>query len=357
MGIYLRGKYYYFKKQIQGKVYYRSLKIRKGQEYLLSARIKQIEEQILAEHFGIEYTPPKQITFLEFIKKYIEFKKYKKSLKLDKQRLKIITDCWGNPLLNKIDKRYIEKLENYLFEKKINKRQRKESTMNRYFALLKHFFNLAIKEGYMKENPVSKYYVSFVESAEKRALTQKELKKILKIARKIQENPKSYVQKIFYDLILFTLNTGMRLGEILNLKKKYIRDNLIFYPIIETKWKRRGSGKKKIKIICLNLIAQSIIQKQKSKDEYVFPLRNRNVQIIKNSIKQIRKQTGINDFSFHQLRHTVASLVSSEFDLVTAKTVLGHTDIKTTLRYAHPELQRQKEAVKKLEKIINQLNK
>ncbi len=347
MGVYLRNGWYYFKKQIQGRVYYRSLRIKKGQEHLLSARMKQVEEQILAEHFGIEYKPLKRISFLNFAKKYIEEKKYKKSLSRDIERLNLIAECWKNPLLNQIDKKYLKKLEEYLFEQ-----GKKESTVNRYFALLKHFFNLAIEEGYLKENPVSKYYKPFVESAEKRALTQEELRKILRIAKEVQEKPKSYFQAIFYDLILFALNTGMRLGEILNLKKEYIKDNLIFYPITETKWKRRGVGKKKVKIICLNPTAQSIIRKQKSKDEYVFPLKHRASNIVRRTIEYVRKQSGIKDFSFHMLRHTVSTLVTSEFDLATAKAVLGHQDIDTTLKYAHPELKKQREAVEKLEKIV-----
>jgi hypothetical protein len=38
MGVYLRGRYYWYKRMIDGVCYYKSLKVKKGQETMLSAR-------------------------------------------------------------------------------------------------------------------------------------------------------------------------------------------------------------------------------------------------------------------------------------------------------------------------------
>jgi hypothetical protein len=48
------------------------------------------------------------------------------------------------------------------------------------------------------------------------------------------------------------------------------------------------------------------------------------------------KKAGIEDFRFHDLRHTAASLLASGgCDIITLKNVLGHKSIEMTQRYAH----------------------
>ncbi len=48
MGVYLRGRFYWYKRMIDGVSYYRSLKIKKGQESMLSDRIAQVDDEITA---------------------------------------------------------------------------------------------------------------------------------------------------------------------------------------------------------------------------------------------------------------------------------------------------------------------
>jgi integrase len=214
---------------------------------------------------------------------------------------------------------------------------------------------MAIEDRYLKENPC-KYYRKFAEDGYRRALTKEELQRILESAKKIQEKPKSKLQSIIYDLIVFSLNTGMRLSEILNLKRDYIKDGIIFYPITETKYRSRVySPNKKFKVICLNSIAIGIIGKQKGED-FIFPLKRRNPNVIRKTMAKIRKASGVKDFTFHQLRHTVSTVISSQVSLATAKTILGHADIKTTLKYTHPEIEEQKKGVAKIEQYFKSLS-
>lgn len=62
------------------------------------------------------------------------------------------------------------------------------------------------------------------------------------------------------------------------------------------------------------------------------------------------RKAGISDFTFHDLRHTFASrLVMSGVELPTVKELMGHKDIKMTLRYTHLSSDHKQNAVKALD--------
>jgi len=50
------------------------------------------------------------------------------------------------------------------------------------------------------------------------------------------------------------------------------------------------------------------------------------------------KRAGITNFRFHDLRHTSATrMIETGASIVAVSRILGHADLKTTMRYAHPE--------------------
>ena len=79
-------------------------------------------------------------------------------------------------------------------------------------------------EVYQGQNPLKKVKF-FREAPQSKPLTGNQIERILEASLKISKKPRSSVQKVFHDSIVFALNTGMRKSEILNLEWKDIREN------------------------------------------------------------------------------------------------------------------------------------
>lgn len=66
------------------------------------------------------------------------------------------------------------------------------------------------------------------------------------------------------------------------------------------------------------------------------------------------KRAGLHDCTLHTLRHTHASrLIQNGMSVYEVKEILGHSDIKTTMRYAHLE---QKDVSSRARDVINKIN-
>jgi len=339
---------------IDGHRVYRSLKIKRGQEALLSGRMRQVDDEITAAHFGLPAIGRGAIRFSKYTETYIEQKRHNKSAYQLQHRLGIICRSWPDLPLGQYAPAHVRELEAALFERNL-----KPATVNRYMELLRNLFNCAIGDGAATANPI-RAYQPFAEEGERCALSDDELGRIIEVARRMAEKPLNGVQAVFLDMALLSLATGMRLGLIVNLRREYVREDLLVVPISQTKSKRRGAGMghgEKVKIIVLSPLAQEIIGRQESKDDYVFPMKWRDSNAIGLTVLKIRKETGIPDFTFHQFRHTASTFVGEHSSLAVAKAILGHADLKTTLRYTHPGLAEQRESVAKLGTHLEELTR
>ena len=72
------------------------------------------------------------------------------------------------------------------------------------------------------------------------------------------------------------------------------------------------------------------------------------------SIRKALKRAGLENCRVHTLRHTLASrLIQNGMSVYEVRDILGHNDIKTTMRYAHLE---QKQVTLKARDVINRIN-
>lgn len=348
MGVYLRGRFYWYKRMIDGVCYYRSLKIKKGQESMLSARMAQVDEEIAAEHFGLPAPASAgSMTLAEFIEVYKKRKIGKGSLDRDIQRLTYAVELMGNKRIQAYGKDNFQELEEKLFAKK-----RAPSTVNRYFQVLHHLFDIAIKERAVSKNPLIDFEYFIEDESHGFALSDEEIKTLLGNLRRIRDSarPNEHVKAVLYDLALFGLYTGARLSEIIFLRHNQVAGDVVRLKISETKFRKRGKRSSiKEKLIYLSPEALTIIRRQKkSKDGFVFPLERRDGRVISKAIHTMRKDLGVKEFSFHSLRHTFVSRATSLGDTATVRSLVGHSDYRTTLRYTHPEQSKKREITAKI---------
>ncbi len=118
---------------------------------------------------------------------------------------------------------------------------------------------------------------------------------------------------------------------------KWKQINLAASSLFIPAYKAKG---KKDRHVPLNNSALKVIRRIKSSKEpeaYVFGTSNGTIQQnLERVWRNALRESGVKDFRFHDLRHTFASrLVMKGVDLVALKDLLGHADIKMTLRYAH----------------------
>ena len=244
----------------------------------------------------------------------------------------------GNQILMR---QYINKRKEEIKAKQIHRgRTEAEVTytsINRELALLRTMFNVLIKAGKARKNPVS-LVTLFDEIQRERVLTYDEEDRIIEA---IEKSDKRYNH--LKDMVTIALNTGMREGEILNMKKSWIdlKEGLIIVP------RQAQKRKRKDKRVPINSAIRPIIErllKKNKESEYLFvnPRTGTKYTRIQNSwttiIQEIgfKGKPGVDRIRFHDLRHTAATnLARSGKDMKFIAQYLGHTDVKTSARYIH----------------------
>jgi integrase len=91
---------------------------------------------------------------------------------------------------------------------------------------------------------------------------------------------------------------------------------------------------------------KEVREKQGLTSKYVFTYHGKTIHRVDRAFKAALKNAGIEDFRFHDLRHTIAShLVMWGASLKEVQELLGHKTMTMTLRYAHLSQEHKKKAV------------
>lgn len=203
------------------------------------------------------------------------------------------------------------------------------ATVNRYLAALSLAVGVAVREwGWLPRNPLQRVRKLREPAGRVRCLGAEERLRLLSACR---HSP----SPALYDLVLLALATGARKGELLGLTWADVdltRGRLLFQ---HTKNGHRRA-------VPLTGAALEQLRAQAARDgretAYVFPSARRagRPAVFEHAWRQALREAGIEDFRFHDLRHSSASyLAMSGATLLEIATVLGHRSLAMVQRYAH----------------------
>lgn len=235
----------------------------------------------------------------------------------------------------------------------------KPSTANRKMGSISGVFSRAVDWGYLEASPLDKVKALKVDAKGRiRYLSKDESKALREALDARQERIRAErdsanqwrterKQELLADLravtftdhlkpmVLLTLNTGLRRGELFNLRWPDVNLQAKTITVV-------GEGAKTTETRHIPLNAEALAtleawKKQGAPGGYVFPgQEGERMTDVKTAWLELLKNASVTDFRWHDMRHDFASrLVMAGVPLNTVRDLLGHTDIKMTLRYAH----------------------
>ena len=196
---------------------------------------------------------------------------------------------------------------------------------NHALATLRQIMNFAIACGHIDVNPARGLKMNR-RPALTRFLSREEVARLHNVLdRQVRKGGRQQA-----DMIRLLLLTGCRRGEIVNLRWSEVRADMLELADSKTGPRR----------VPLSAAARRILERQpRNPGPFVFPSpvnpdRPRSPELP--LWNRVRREAGIEDVRLHDLRHTVAShAVMNGVPVPVVSRLLGHSNTRMTLRYAH----------------------
>lgn len=324
-----QGTYYLRYKDSTGKTCHQ--KIARTTEITLAEARKQAKT--LKAEIALGADPRAQekarltvLTFTEFFQNhYMPFvTPRKRSWARDEELFRLrIKAVFGHKRLNEITRQQVQSFHTALKEEGLA-----AATSNLHIKLIKHCCNLAIDWEMLDKNPVARIPLYFEDNRVENYLSDTELERLLTVLHANRNSPVSLIA-------LFLLSTGCRLNEVLSAKWSDVDLEKGVFTVRAT-----NSKSKRLRAVPLNETALEVLKQLDTKGKYDQLFINRKtgkpyVNITK-VWQRLRAAAGLPHLRAHDLRHLFASfLVCDGKTLYQVQQILGHSDPKVTMRYAH----------------------
>lgn len=267
-----------------------------------------------------------EMTLDAFVKEHVNpyNQTRKRSHWRDLQLYKRVGAKFGRLKLRDIGRREVQVFHNNL----VDIEGLASATADHHVVYLRRVLNLAVQWDLLEKNTLSNIPLMKKDNRVERYLSEEETKKLVEVLTTDLALGASYI-------LLFLLSTGARLNEAMQGKWEQVDLAKGLWRIPAT-----NSKSKKTRSVPLNDSALWVLDQlwTKGKHEYLFvnEATNKPFVTITRAWYRLREKAGIEKLRIHDLRHSFASyLVNGGRSLFEVQTLLGHSDPKVTMRYAH----------------------
>jgi len=324
----VRHYYYQF---FQRKNRYRGVLEARNAEQARQAA-QQIWDEQWTKKYDPEPPPPLQVPFADFVAEaYLPWAKIHKASYDDDERVtEMLKGLFKGKNLADIKPAMIEQ-----FKQRRIKAGKAPATINRELSILSKVFTVAVRNEKAELNPCTNVERFALDNERVRYLTEDEEKRLF-AAMGDNEQLK--------DIVSVALHTGMRRGEIFNLKWFDLDFERGVIHVRKTKTKLN-------RVVPMNARVRAVFDKQRRSSEYVLTSEKTGGRLkdVKKAFDTARTEAKIPDFQLRDLRHSCATRLSDQGEeLVTVAEILGHTDIRMTKRYSHAMQERKRSALERL---------
>jgi integrase len=323
--------------------------VSEGYSDVLAQTVRSERIRSIRHSEELPHQKKKVLFFKELASKYLVWAKSNKARegREDESNYKNhLADRLGGRRLNEISPLDLEKMKTELTGEGLA-----PATVKHCLILVRQMFNKALAWGlYQGANPVKKVKLPVPQNQRERYLSFEEAGTLL--------NELLVKSQTAHDMALLSLQTGLRFGEITNIKGHDLDFENGLITIINPK--NKETRKASMTIAVKKLLGQRI---SKNPMDYIFKDRwhGERVQMITGVFKRAANDLfneGVTDprqrVTFHTLRHTFASWLASQgTPILTISQLLGHKSLAMTLRYSHLSPDHKREAVLDLEQMFN----